>query len=52
MRVIYNSRFAGVIIKQNPGVGNRMHYHPDADECWKILEGQINYRLKSHLLEI
>tara|TARA_B100002019_G_C21257925_1_gene595007 strand:- start:262 stop:687 length:426 start_codon:yes stop_codon:yes gene_type:complete len=38
-RVIYNSRFAGVIIKQNPGEGNRLHYHPDADECWVILEG-------------
>ena len=34
-----NSRFAGVIIKQNPGEGNRLHYHPDADECWVILEG-------------
>lgn len=38
-RVIYNSRFAGVIIKQYPGEGNRLHYHPDADECWVILEG-------------
>lgn len=38
-RVVYNSRFAGVIIKQNPGEGNRLHYHPDADECWVILEG-------------
>lgn len=39
-RVIYNKRFGGVLIKQFPGEGNRLHYHPDADECWIILEGQ------------
>ncbi len=44
-RVIYNSRFGGVIIKQNPGEGNRLHYHPDADECWVILEGQYKWKI-------
>ena len=44
-RVIYNPRFAGVIIKQNPGEGNRLHYHPDADECWVILEGQYKWSI-------
>tara|TARA_X000001036_G_C20349112_1_gene671806 strand:- start:239 stop:664 length:426 start_codon:yes stop_codon:yes gene_type:complete len=44
-RVIYNSRFAGVIIKQNPGEGNRLHYHPDADECWVILEGEYKWSI-------
>ena len=39
-RVVYNERFGGVLIKQNPGEGNRLHYHPDADECWVILEGE------------
>lgn len=38
-RVIYNKIFGGVLIKQLPGEGNRLHYHPDADECWIILEG-------------
>tara|TARA_B100001248_G_C27359774_1_gene445800 strand:- start:231 stop:656 length:426 start_codon:yes stop_codon:yes gene_type:complete len=44
-RVIYNERFAGVIIKQNPGEGNRLHYHPDADECWIILEGSYRWSI-------
>ena len=44
-RVIYNERFAGVIIKQNPGEGNRLHYHPDADECWVILEGSYRWSI-------
>jgi len=39
-RAVYNERFGGVLIKQFPGQGNRLHYHPDADECWVILEGE------------
>lgn len=40
VRVAYNERFGAVLITQNPGQGNRLHYHPDADECWFIVEGQ------------
>ena len=29
-----------MLIKQNPGDGNRLHYHSDTDECWVILEGE------------
>ena len=39
-RIIYNERFGGVVIQQQPGEGNRLHYHPDADECWVILAGE------------
>jgi mannose-6-phosphate isomerase-like protein (cupin superfamily) len=39
-RIVYNDRFGGVLIKQFPGEGNRLHYHSDADECWVILEGK------------
>lgn len=39
-RLVYNERFGGVIIQQQPGEGNRLHYHPDADECWVILAGK------------
>ena len=40
VRLVYNNRFGGVLICQNPGEGNRLHYHPDADECWVIMEGE------------
>ena len=40
VRVVYNELFGGVLICQNPGEGNRKHYHPDADECWVIMEGE------------
>jgi mannose-6-phosphate isomerase-like protein (cupin superfamily) len=39
-RVAFNDRFGAVLICQNPGEGNRKHYHPDADECWFIVEGE------------
>jgi mannose-6-phosphate isomerase-like protein (cupin superfamily) len=39
-RLVYNERFGGVLIQQQPGEGNRLHYHPDADECWVILAGE------------
>ena len=39
-RVVYNKDFGGVLICQNPGEGNRKHYHPDADECWVIISGE------------
>jgi quercetin dioxygenase-like cupin family protein len=39
VRLVYNDRFGGVVIQQQPGEGNRLHYHPDADECWVIISG-------------
>ena len=39
-RLVYNETFGGVLICQNPGEGNRKHFHPDADECWIIVEGE------------
>ena len=39
-RLVLNKRFGGVLIQQQPGEGNRLHYHPDADECWVIMDGE------------
>jgi len=38
-RLVYNEKFGGVVIQQQPGEGNRLHHHPDADECWVIISG-------------
>tara|TARA_B100000579_G_scaffold279152_1_gene230973 strand:- start:454 stop:888 length:435 start_codon:yes stop_codon:yes gene_type:complete len=40
VRIAFNDLFGGVIIQQQPGEGNRKHYHPDADENWVIMEGE------------
>lgn len=45
-RVVYNKRFGGVLIFQKPGEGNRKHYHPDADECWVIIEGKWKWYIE------
>jgi quercetin dioxygenase-like cupin family protein len=52
VRVIYNERFGGVIIKQNPGEGNRLHYHPDADECWVVLEGEYEWQIEEQVSRV
>jgi quercetin dioxygenase-like cupin family protein len=46
VRVAYNERFGGTLIAQNPGEGNRLHYHPDADECWVIMEGELEWYIE------
>jgi len=52
VRVIYNDRFGGVVIKQNPGEGNRLHYHPDTDECWVILEGEYEWQIENEVKKV
>ena len=42
-RVAHNDRFQSVLICQNPGEGNRKHYHPDSDEFWYIVEGELEW---------
>ena len=45
-RLVYNDRFGGVVIQQQPGEGNRLHYHPDADECWVIMRGKWEWYIE------
>ena len=52
VRIINNEIFAGVIIKQNPGEGNRLHYHPDADECWIVLEGEYVWEIENKVKRV
>ena len=45
-RLVLNDKFGGVVIHQNPGEGNRLHYHPEADECWVIMEGEWEWYIE------
>ena len=40
VRIAFNERFGGVVIQQQPGEGNRKHYHPEAHENWVVMEGE------------
>ena len=46
VRLVYNEKFGGVVIQQQPGEGNRLHYHPDADECWVIMRGKWEWYIE------
>ena len=46
VRVVYNEIISGVLICQNPGEGNRWHYHPDSDEWWVLLEGEMEWDIE------
>ena len=46
VRLVYNEKFGGVMIQQQPGEGNRLHYHPDADECWVIMRGNWEWYIE------
>jgi quercetin dioxygenase-like cupin family protein len=39
-RVINTENNSATLIAQMPGEGNRLHYHPDWNEWWYILQGQ------------
>jgi len=51
-RVVYNDRFGGVLIRQMPGDSNRLHYHPESDECWVIMEGTLKWFIEGHGTQI
>ena len=40
VRTTFNDIFGAVLIQQLPGEGNRVHMHPDANECWYIVSGE------------
>ena len=46
VRLVYNKIFGGVLIQQQPGEGNRRHYHQHADENWIILDGEWEWYIE------
>ena len=43
VRTSFNTNYQGVVIQQQPGEGNRKHYHPEADENWIIMDGEFEW---------
>ena len=44
-RIIKDERNLVTLIANNPGTGNRPHWHRDFDEYWVILEGELQWEL-------
>ena len=51
-RVIDTESNSMTIICQMPGQGNRMHYHPDWNEWWYIVEGEWNWEIEGEIKQI
>ena len=43
---------SATLIGQLPGEGNRMHFHPDWNEWWYIIEGQWEWNIEGQLKKI
>ena len=44
-RVINTESNSATLIQQQPGEGNRRHYHPDWNEWWYILKGPWKWEI-------
>jgi CMP-N-acetylneuraminic acid synthetase/quercetin dioxygenase-like cupin family protein len=44
-RVVNTENNSATIIHQQPGEGNRRHYHPDWNEWWYIIAGEWNWEI-------
>tara|TARA_Y100000004_G_C8926440_1_gene417822 strand:+ start:50 stop:478 length:429 start_codon:yes stop_codon:yes gene_type:complete len=45
-RIIDSSSNSATLICQNPGEGNREHYHPDWNEWWYIIDGEWEWNIE------
>jgi len=45
-RVIDTDSNSATLICQNPGEGNREHYHPDWNEWWYIIDGEWEWDIE------
>jgi CMP-N-acetylneuraminic acid synthetase/quercetin dioxygenase-like cupin family protein len=46
-RIVNTENNSCCLISQNPGEGNRRHYHPSWNEWWYIVEGEWEFKIES-----
>ena len=51
-RVIDTESNSATLICQNPGEGNRRHYHSDWNEWWYIVEGVWEWEVEGEVLHV
>jgi quercetin dioxygenase-like cupin family protein len=44
-RVVNTENNSATLIHQQPGEGNRRHYHPDWNEWWYIVDGEWEWEI-------
>jgi CMP-N-acetylneuraminic acid synthetase/quercetin dioxygenase-like cupin family protein len=43
---------SATLIAQMPGEGNRLHYHPNWDEWWFIIEGEWEWTIENKIINV
>jgi mannose-6-phosphate isomerase-like protein (cupin superfamily) len=51
-RVVNTENNSATIIHQQPGEGNRLHYHPDWNEWWYIIDGEWEWEIDGKVKKI
>ena len=51
-RVINTASNSATLIQQQPGEGNRRHYHPDWNEWWYIVDGQWEWEVEGEITNV
>lgn len=51
-RIIDTDSNSATLICQNPGEGNREHYHPDWNEWWYIIDGSWEWQIEGETVII
>jgi quercetin dioxygenase-like cupin family protein len=49
-RIIDTESNSATLICQNPGEGNREHYHPDWNEWWYIIDGSWEWQIEEETI--
>jgi len=51
-RLVNTENNSATIISQLPGEGNRLHYHPNWNEWWLILEGEWKWEIEGEVKNV
>lgn len=51
-RIINTENNSATLISQLPGEGNRLHYHPDWNEWWYIVEGEWDWEIEGEIFRV
>ena len=50
--IINTENNSATLISQLPGEGNRLHYHPDWNEWWYIVEGEWDWEIEGEIFRV
>lgn len=51
-RIINTENNSATLISQLPGEGNRLHYHPNWNEWWYIVDGEWDWEIEGNIFRV